>query len=71
MSRMIGVRLTEGEFVAFNGLKTKHGLSSQELLHSIIIDALVDEGYDGLRCGEPEGCEGPGEAGETGGSAAA
>lgn len=62
---VIAVRLTKDEFMAFCGVRGKHNLNVQELLHSIIIDALVDEGYDGLRCREPEGCEGPGKAGKV------
>jgi hypothetical protein len=69
MSHVISVRLTDDEYSAFCGVQRKNRLTPQQLLHSIIIDALVDEGYDGLRCGEPEGCEGPGEAGQTRGPA--
>jgi hypothetical protein len=38
------------------------------MFHSIIIDALVEEGYDALRRREPEGCKGSGEAGEVSGA---
>ncbi len=65
MSHVVAVRLSEGEWSAFQELRDRHRVSAQQLLHAIIVDALVDEGYDALRCRQPEGCPDTGESGET------
>jgi hypothetical protein len=65
MTKTVSCRLTTGEWLAFQQICEKHNVSYQELFHSIIIDALVEEGYDALRCKQQEGREGSGEASET------
>jgi len=35
------------------------------MLHAVVTDALIDEGYDGLRCREPEGRPSAGEGVEV------
>jgi hypothetical protein len=69
MSRVIAVRLSEGEWQAFIGACAKYNLTKQEFLRAMVIDALVDEGYDGLRCRQSEGREGLGEEGPARGAA--
>ena len=71
MSKTIACRLSVGEYEAFKVVCERHKLTYQELLHSIIIDALVDEGFDALRCQQQERRKSSPEAGETCGSAAA
>jgi len=68
MSHVVTVRLSEGEWSAFQHLRDRHNVSVQQLLHAIVIDALVEDGYDALRCRESEGCEDTGETGEVRGS---
>jgi hypothetical protein len=43
----------------------RHKVSYQDLLRAMIVDALVEEGYDALRCEQSEGREGSGETSET------
>lgn len=62
MTKTISVRLTLNEYRAWKALCEYHNLISQDLLHSIIIDALVEEGYDALRSSESSRCEGSPEA---------
>jgi hypothetical protein len=69
MSRVVSCRLSEGEWNAFKCVCENHSLSVGDLFHSIIIDALVDEGFDGLRCRQQEGREGATEESEAGGTA--
>jgi hypothetical protein len=59
-----------GEWEAFKGVCEHHKLTYQELMHSIIIDALLDEGYDALRPKQSERRESGPAPGETSGSAA-
>ena len=70
MSHVVAVRLSQGEWLAFQQVQHRHHVTAQQFLRAIVIDALVDEGYDGLRCRQSEGCEGAGEAGEARGAAA-
>jgi len=70
MSHVIAVRLSDGEFNAFVQLRDRHNVTAQQLLHAIVIDALVEDGFDALRCRQSEGCEDTGEASETRGDAA-
>lgn len=70
MSRVLTVRISDEEFSAFLHIRAKHMLTTQELLHAVIVDALVDEGYDGIRCRESEGCESARETSEAGGPTA-
>jgi len=68
MSRVLAVRITQDEWDAWQQLLMKHQVTTQQFLHGILTDVLVDEGYDGIQCGEPEGCERTGEAGEARGA---
>ena len=68
MSHVIAVRLSEGEWSAFQELRDRHNVSAQQLLHAIVIDALVEDGFDALRCRESEGRESAGETGEARGA---
>lgn len=70
MSHVIAVRITDGEWAAFQGLMQSNKVTAQQLLRGIIIDALVEEGYDALRCRQSEGRKSAGEASEAGGTAA-
>jgi len=69
MSHVVAVRLSEGEWNAFQQIRDRHNISAQQLLHGIIIDALVEDGFDALRCREPERYPGNGEEGESRGEA--
>jgi hypothetical protein len=62
---IVSARLTEVELLFFDAICAKHGVNRHELLRSIVIDALMDEGYDALRCRESEGREASGETSET------
>lgn len=64
MTKTISVRLTLNEYRAWKALCEYHNLISQDLLHSIIVDALVEEGYDALRSSKPKRCEGGAETSE-------
>ena len=70
ITKTIACRLSIGEWNAFKGVCEKHNLRVQELLHSIIIDALLDEGYDALRPNEPPRRKDGAEASEGNGAAA-
>jgi len=62
---IVSVRLTEVELLFLDAICTKHSVNRHELLRSIVIDALMDEGYDALRRRESEGCKGSREESET------
>lgn len=62
--RIVACRMSEGEFNAFVAICEKNDLTYQEMMHAILIDALLDEGYDALRPNEPERCESSTETGE-------
>lgn len=64
---IVSTRLSEEEWNAFDRVRIKYNISVQELLRGIIVDAIVDEGYDGLRRRKPERREDPGEASQVGG----
>jgi hypothetical protein len=57
MSKTVAARLTESEHAAFLDVCRKYNITRQQLFRAMIIDALVDEGYDGLRSEQPEGRE--------------
>jgi hypothetical protein len=59
-----------GEWSAFRQVCERHNLTIQQLMHSIIVDALIDEGFDALRCQQSERRKSSPTAGETSGSAA-
>ena len=70
MSHVIAVRLSEGEWSAFQELRDRHNVSAQQLLRAIVVDALVEDGFDALRCREPERCPDDAETSEVRGAAA-
>jgi hypothetical protein len=55
MSRVVSCRISEGEWNAFHLVCERHSVSVGDLFHSIIVDALIDEGFDALRPEQPEG----------------
>jgi len=65
MSHVITTRLTDDEWEAYQRVMGHHNLSASQLLHSIVVDALVDEDHNGVRCRQSTGCESSREAGET------
>lgn len=67
--RVVAVRLSEGEFQAFVAICEKNSLRYQEMMRAIIIDALLEEGYDALRSREQERREGCSESSESCGAA--
>jgi hypothetical protein len=70
MSHVVALRLSESEWIAFQELRDRHNVTAQQLLHGIVIDALVEDGFDALRRRESQGCEDTGETSEARGSAA-
>lgn len=62
---IVSVRLTELELVFLDAICTGHGINRHEYIRSIVIDALIEDGYDALRCREQEGRSSGGEAVET------
>lgn len=69
MSHVIAVRLSDAEHECFLTLCVKNRVSRQQFLHAVVIDVLVEEGFDALRCRESEGCERTTEESEARGSA--
>jgi hypothetical protein len=65
MSKTVAARLTETEHAAFLDICRKYNITRQQLFRAMIIDALVDEGYDGLRPEQSERCEGGSAPSET------
>jgi len=70
MSHVVAVRLTEGEWNAFQTIRDRHNVSAQQLLHAIVVDALVEDGFDALRCEQSEGHSCSGETSESRGTTA-
>lgn len=62
---VISVRLTQIELLALDTICRKNNLNRHEYIHAIVMDALVEDGYDALRCWESERREGSREAIET------
>ncbi len=62
---IISLRLTEVELVFLDAICIKHGINRHEYLRSIVIDALLEDGYDALRCGQQEGRSSSGKNGEV------
>lgn len=67
---IVSARLTELELLFLDAICAKHGINRHEYVRSIVIDALIEDGFDALRCREPEGRTGSGETSETRGAAA-
>lgn len=63
--KIVCCRLSNEEWEAFHRLCEENKINYQSMLHAIVIDVLVEEGYDALRCQQPERCEGGREASET------
>ena len=59
---VLGVRVTQREFMGLMTLCKEWNITRQVLLRAIIIDALEEEGVDGLRRKQQERCEGSGKA---------
>jgi hypothetical protein len=66
---VVTFRVSEMEYRALKALAERLNVTVHQLLHGVLIDVLVEEGYDALRCEQSEGCEGSGEASETCGAA--
>jgi len=62
---IVSVRLTELELLFLDAICTKNNLNRHEYVRSIVIDALIEDGYDALRCRESEGREGSRENRKT------
>jgi hypothetical protein len=58
---IVSLRLTELELMFLDAICKIHGINRHEYVRSIVIDALVEDGFDALRCGKPEGCSSSGE----------
>jgi hypothetical protein len=56
MTKTLSVRVTQEEAVAFKVICRLHGVSVQDLLHGMLVDALADEGYV-LQCRRQERCQ--------------
>jgi hypothetical protein len=65
LTGVICVRVTDREFQAFQAICDKHRVSRQDLLRAVLVDVLVEEGFDALRCEQPPGCESGRETGEA------
>jgi len=65
LTGVLCVRVTDAEFRAFQVICDRAKVSRQEMLRAILVDILVEEGFDGLRRWEPEGRSGSGEDCET------
>jgi len=61
--RVMSVRLNEREWVAFMDICRRNRLSRQDFLHAIVVDALIEEGYDALRRKQSKGHSRGAEAG--------
>ena len=70
MSHVVAVRLSDQEHGALLDTCRKNNVTMQALMRAIVLDALVDEGYDALRCEQSEGCESSAEISEGRGAAA-
>lgn len=53
---IVSVRLTEVELLFLDAICKVHGINRHEFIRSIVIDALVEDGFDALRCRESQGC---------------
>jgi hypothetical protein len=62
---IVSVRLTELELLFLDAICKDNGINRHEYVRSIVIDALVEDGYDALRCRESQGRKGSGETSET------
>lgn len=62
---VVTFRVSEPELKALKALAARLKVSIHQLLHGVMIDVLVEEGFDALRCEQSEGCEASGETGET------
>jgi hypothetical protein len=52
---IVSVRLTELELLFLDAICKDHGINRHEYVRAIVIDALIEDGYDALRCRESEG----------------
>jgi hypothetical protein len=58
---IVSLRLTELELLFLDAICKVHGINRHEYVRSIVIDALVEDGFDALRCREQEGRSSSGE----------
>lgn len=52
---IVSVRLTELELLFLDAICKNHGINRHEYIRSIVVDALVEDGFDALRCRESQG----------------
>jgi hypothetical protein len=57
MSKTISCRLKDNEWEAFHQLCQRNKIRYHDLLRAIVLDALIEEGFDALRPDEPKGRE--------------
>jgi hypothetical protein len=62
---VVSVRLTELELMTLDAICKQHNVNRHEYVRSIVIDALIEDGFDALRRREPEGCSSSRETSET------
>jgi hypothetical protein len=62
---IVSLRLTELELLFLDAICKSHGINRHEYIRSIVIDALVEDGFDALRCRESQRRSSSGEAVET------
>jgi hypothetical protein len=63
--RTVGCRLSNEEWEAYSRMCKRNGVGFSDMLRAIVIDALIEEGYDALRCRESEGRSSSRETSET------
>jgi hypothetical protein len=64
MTKTLSARVTEEEWTAFRAVCRKNNVKVQDLLHGMIVDALMDEDYV-LQCRRQERCQTGRETGEA------
>jgi hypothetical protein len=64
MTKTLSVRVTQEEWVAFRVICRLNNVAVQDLLHGMVVDALMDEGYV-LQCRRQERCQASRETSEA------
>jgi hypothetical protein len=62
---IVSVRLTELELMTLDAICKQHKVNRHEYVRAIVIDALIEDGLNALRCRESEGCSSSRETIET------
>ena len=62
---IVSVRLTELELLFLDAICKDHGINRHEYIRGIVVDALVEDGFDALRCRESQGRTGSRETSEA------